>query len=98
MMAVPLHAGDAERRLHRKIVDQRNRTKVREVFFAEHADRAGGSSLREEARVRDALEDAFAILMASTRVAKFQRPAHAVDFAIAFIDDDRRAIRPRMTE
>ena len=68
MMAIALHAGDAQGCRHGEILGQRDRTEVGEIFAAEDCRQTGAAPLGEQAGVGDALENAFAILVAGAEV------------------------------
>src|SRR5207342_1511890 len=46
--------------------------------------------------VRDAFDNAFAILVARARVTKIESPGKVTDRAVGFIDDERRSILPAL--
>ena len=96
-MPVALHAPDPEQRLHREVLQQRDRPDVRKILAAHHPSRSGirPAELGHAAGVRDALEHALAVLVAGPRITDFQRTSQAAGFRIRFVDDDRRSIGPR---
>src|SRR5262249_24345981 len=60
-------------------------------IFASHQQgpaRLRALALRDQAGVGDALEDAFAVLIAGPRIAQFQGARQAIEVAVGFVTDD----------
>ena len=97
-MSVALHARHAESGLRGQILEETDRAHIRQIFSAQHGRLTIAAQLREDARVHHALENALAVLVARARVAQRERGRQTRELRVAFINDDRRPVRPRAHE
>ena len=96
MMAVSLHAADAERGTDSQVLKQCYGPDVRQVLAA-HEERPHLAALAEcgqQTAVGHALEDALAVLVAGACVAEFQCLRQAGQLSIGLIDDQARPLGP----
>ena len=97
-VVVPVALGiwDPQRRDDGEILQQRNRRDVREILCAHLQGHLRGEPppMRNQASIRDALEDAFAVLVARPDIAPSQGDGQGSDCTFGLIDNDRRPVAP----
>src|SRR4029079_2575086 len=95
-MAIPFDVADAKNRHHRQVLLHGQGAKVAQVLARQDTGLPLPAPLRKKTRVRDAFDDAFAVLVARSRISEGERSRHVADCTVGFVDDERRTIRPSL--
>ena len=95
VVAVALDMGDAEQGHDAEVLQQGHGADVGEVFAAEDGATANDrAALLEQSGVREAFDDAFAVLVAGAAIAEIKRAGKIGEGAVAFINDHAGAFGP----
>ena len=97
-MPVALHVGDAQVGHEGQILHDRDGADRGQVLATEEKllFRMLPLELLDQAGMRDALENAFAVLVARTAIAQVKRALEILRVAVRFVDDHARMSRPRL--
>jgi len=96
MMPVPLDVMQTEKRHHCQILLQSHRAEVAQVLARQDSRAPLRVPHGQKTRVRDAFDNALAVLVARARVTEIESPGKVSDRAVGFIDDERRTILPAL--
>src|SRR5262245_42840438 len=93
-MAVPFDVIDTQNRHHRQVLLKSQRTQIAQVLTRQDSSLPAPSSGGQKARIRDAFDNALAVLVACARIAELERPRHVADRTVGLVDDQWRTIWP----
>src|SRR5687768_12301475 len=90
MMSVPLDVLDPEKRHHRQVLLENDRSERAQIFAGQHAQPSLPPPRSQETGIGETLDDTLAVLVAGSRVADLEGTRDVAKRAVGFVDDQRR--------